>query len=196
MSSFSKSRSRYNIPLILKSNISRIESELLELFFMTLKISVCLSVSSSHENIVGIVRWREGQGKCGSFNLYSSWDELSLLTLEYFTYGRNSRTIKRHAYVHRNIRSKPRTYRTCFPLFWLSKKYNFRLFYRSMCSPLELPICKGSGSWLSFISDLQSASVLCSTTIIVVINVALLLLYSTPLADIYVLKTYYSALTL
>lgn len=65
-----------------------------------------------------------------------------------------------------------------------------------MCSPLELPICKGSGSWLSFISDLQSASVLCSTTIIVVINVALLLLYSTPLADIYVLKTYYSALTL
>lgn len=48
-----------------------------------------------------------------------------------------------------------------------------------MCPPLELPICKGSVSWLSFISDLQSASVLCST--IMVINVALLLLYSTAL---------------
>lgn len=60
-----------------------------------------------------------------------------------------------------------------------------------MCSPPELPICKGSVSCLSFISDRQLASVLCST-IIMVINVALLLLYSTPLDDISVLEGYCS----
>ena len=59
--------------------------------------------------------------------------------------------------------------------------------YQNMCWPLELPICRGTVSWLSFISDPQSASVLCLT--IMVINVAQLLLYST-VKDISVLEKY------